>query len=659
MKKLYPGIAFILVFAMLVPARGGTQSITVSQETFPNPFNTGFGNPATNNSNGNFTGSIGSWTASGDNIAAIAVIPAYYSPVTCAIKFVNWNTAGKGAGTCRATSPLVNLSGYNCTPSMNMTFRLYTHTCNAADINTFLDLEFSTDNGTSWTSAWSMSSATIFNNWGTSNIATITVPISQAYRVANFRYRFSGLKPANQPDNFYVFVDDITILANPCATALKLGNQVWYDRNTDGNKQGNEDLLANVTVNLYSDVNNDNIPDGAAISSTVTNSWGWYNFSNLGAGNYIIGVIPPGGYTKGIVNGGDPDNNTDNDNNGISLVNGEVRGNAITLSAAAEKDSTGNTSSNYNATYDIGLIGTGAIGDYLWDDANRNGLQDAFETGLSGRQVLLKNAAGTATLATTQTDSNGRYRFNYLGPGSYTLKFPGVNLKVPTPALVGSNMEINSKPDSSSSTYLVTLAANQVNLTIDAGYKSMGILPIVLGEFTGMYRNGFTQLNWTTMVEDNLDHFIVERSTDASSYEEIGYVVAKGGSATAAYAFADLLVKPGMNYYRIKTVDKDGGVNYTKVVAVNTSAKGVSLLLVYPNPFGHKVQVKIESESGETARIRVLNIAGVVIRQQDEVIRQGENIFVVKDVSQLPPGIYYLEIVTGEKNFSTKILKQE
>jgi len=659
MKKIYTGILLIALFSGLLNMPGKAQSITISQETFPNQFNTGFGNPATNNSNGNFTGSAGTWTASGDNIAAIAVVPAYYSPVTCAIKIVNWNTAGKGAGTCRAVSPAINLAGYNCAPAMNLTFKLYTYASNAADVNTFLTLEFSTDNGNSWTSAWSMSSATIYNTWGGNNLTTITVPVSQAFRVSNFRYRFSGLKPANQPIDFYVFIDDVTLLANPCTTSLKLGNQVWHDRNTDGNKQGNEDPLANVTVNLYNDANNDNVPDGSPIISTTTNNAGWYNFNNLGAGNYIVGVVPLAGFTKGIVNGGDPDNNNDNDNNGVSFVNGEVRGNAVSLSAGAEKDSLGNSNSSYNATYDIGLIGTASLGDYLWDDANRNGLQDAFENGLGGRQVLLKNAAGTATLATTQTDSYGKYRFDYLAPGTYTLKFPGIQLKVPTPALVGSNMEINSKPDTSSSSYLVTLSANQVNLTIDAGYKSQGVLPIILGDFIGVYRNGFTQLNWNTLSEQNLDHFIVERSSDASSYAEIGYVVAKGGSGNTGYMFSDLLVKPGMNYYRIKSVDKDGEISYTKVVAVNTSAKGVSLLLVYPNPFGHKVQVKIESETNASARIRILNMGGAVIRQQDEIVRTGANIFVVKDVSGLPPGIYYLEIIAGDINFTTKIIKQE
>ena len=161
MKHFYSLIAGMVLLLTLTNGSSSAQSITVSQETFPNQFNAGFGNPATNNSNGNFTGSTGVWTASSNATAALAVIQAYYSPVTNAIKIVNWNTSGKAAGDCRAVSPSVNLSNYNCTPAMNMTFRLYTHSCAAADPNTTMQMDISADNGASWAMAYSISSATI------------------------------------------------------------------------------------------------------------------------------------------------------------------------------------------------------------------------------------------------------------------------------------------------------------------------------------------------------------------------------------------------------------------------------------------------------------------------------------------------------------------
>src|SRR5262245_32190606 len=50
-----------------------------------------------------------------------------------------------------------------------------------------------------------------------------------------------------------------------------------------------------------------------------------------------------------------------------------------------------------------------SIGDFVWRDANANGLQDAGETGLAGVTVKL---IGGGTTRTTTTNSSGYYAFD-------------------------------------------------------------------------------------------------------------------------------------------------------------------------------------------------------------------------------------------------------
>lgn len=134
--------------------------------------------------------------------------------------------------------------------------------------------------------------------------------------------------------------------------SLVLGDRVWYDTNNNGINDATENGIANVVVKLYKDDNNDNVADGAAIATTTTNSTGYYQFSGLTAGNYIVGIVIPNGYMSSSVNGGDPDNNTDLDDNGQVLVGGnEIRGLAITLAIGTEP-----TNGNTNNTYDFGLL---------------------------------------------------------------------------------------------------------------------------------------------------------------------------------------------------------------------------------------------------------------------------------------------------------------
>ena len=208
---------FVIGSFLLISFCGFAQTV-IHNETFPNQFNVNFG--TSNSSNGTFVGSTGTWTSSvnSNSLCAIAVIPAYYSAVTNAIKIVNWNTSGLGAADCHAASPTVDLSTYTCAPSLDLSFKLYTYTCTSSDPNTFLKVEFSSNNGSTWTSVWSISSAQIFAAYGANGLTTITVGIPAAYRVSGFKYRFSGYKPANEPNNFYQFIDDAKITATACNT---------------------------------------------------------------------------------------------------------------------------------------------------------------------------------------------------------------------------------------------------------------------------------------------------------------------------------------------------------------------------------------------------------------------------------------------------------
>lgn len=138
--------------------------------------------------------------------------------------------------------------------------------------------------------------------------------------------------------------------AGYCPVNLQLGNRVWYDTNNNGINDAAENGIRNVTVNLYKDDNNDNVADGAALATVLTDVNGNYLFSNLAPGNYIVGAVTPKGYMSSAVNGGDPDNNTDLDDNGQVAAGAEMRGLAITITGGGEP------SGNTNNTYDFGFL---------------------------------------------------------------------------------------------------------------------------------------------------------------------------------------------------------------------------------------------------------------------------------------------------------------
>ena len=81
-----------------------------------------------------------------------------------------------------------------------------------------------------------------------------------------------------------------------------------------------------------------------------------------------------------------------------------------------------------NPTVDAGLktpiipIQYGSIGDYVWFDTNKDGLQTNGEPAVKGIKVYLTNALGVI-LDSTKTDVNGKYLFDSLVTGTYKVKF--------------------------------------------------------------------------------------------------------------------------------------------------------------------------------------------------------------------------------------------
>jgi len=117
---------------------------------------------------------------------------------------------------------------------------------------------------------------------------------------------------------------------------------------------------------------------------------------------------------------------------------------------------------------DNGLI-PASLGDFVWSDLNRNGVQNAGEHGVAGVSIALAGtptAGGSVNLSTT-TDSIGVYLFPAVLPGTYTLTvMPPAGFSF-APPLQGSNPALDSDFDLFTGQAGVILSTD--NLDVDAG----------------------------------------------------------------------------------------------------------------------------------------------------------------------------------------------
>jgi hypothetical protein len=105
-----------------------------------------------------------------------------------------------------------------------------------------------------------------------------------------------------------------------------------------------------------------------------------------------------------------------------------------------------------------------AVGDSVWRDDNRSGIQDAGESPASRVSVQLLNNDGEV-VASTMSDSSGRYLFDSLQAGTYSVRFAGVPEEFRlTPAAAGDQRAADSDPDYSGLTPPFTLGVGEPNV---------------------------------------------------------------------------------------------------------------------------------------------------------------------------------------------------
>ncbi|MEX1018730.1 MAG: SdrD B-like domain-containing protein, partial [Litorilinea sp.] len=178
----------------------------------------------------------------------------------------------------------------------------------------------------------------------------------------------------------------------------RIGNLVWLDLNANGTYEpaNGETPMAGVTVDLYRDLNGDGDldPGEPRLATTVTAAGidaaqfgadGNYIFNGLPVGDYIVDVSDRDGVLAGYWQSDGPNDGQNN--------NSQVDPYAVNIAQGGE-----------NLTADFGYyVLPAAVGNWVWLDSNRDGIQNDGEIGINDVPVILTVTYPDDTQVVVQT----------------------------------------------------------------------------------------------------------------------------------------------------------------------------------------------------------------------------------------------------------------
>jgi uncharacterized repeat protein (TIGR01451 family) len=323
-----------------------------------------------------------------------------------------------------------------------------------------------------------------------------------------------------------------------------IGDTVWNDLDGNGAQDIGEPGLDNVRV--YLDANDNNAFDPLE-QNVLTAGGGLYVFNDLAAGTYPVRIDTatlPAGYQPTY-----------------DLDGGDDHEASVLLLAGENRDDVDFGYQQQNAS----------IGDYVWNDADNDGVQDGEESGIDGVTVRLWRdndndgliGGGDTDLGVETTNGGGLYSFTGLPAGDYLVEVTDIG-----GALAGYNLTGGTEPHD------VTLTAGLSYDTADFGYYQPPLATASIGDRVwndldgdGVQDDGETNLAgvrvYLDLDGDNAYDAGDEptATTDANGLYTIGGLTA--GTYTARIDTSTLAA--GF----IQTYDLNGGLDHEASVTLN------------------------------------------------------------------------------------------
>ncbi len=173
---------------------------------------------------------------------------------------------------------------------------------------------------------------------------------------------------------------------------------------------------------------------------------------------------------------------------------------------------------------------------------------------------------------------------------------------------------------------------------------SKSALPVALSLFEANVENCDIRLAWTAESETTFSHYDLQRSTQGAIFRTIQTIASDRAGTARTYQYLDQEASK-INYYRLRMVDLDGRIEYSKTLTVNLDCYDGKRMIIFPNPAVHEqhtvLNVKLFSQDPQ-ATLAITDLTGRNLKTMILPVQQDWNMIRL-NISDLAAGTYFIQ----------------
>lgn len=184
-------------------------------------------------------------------------------------------------------------------------------------------------------------------------------------------------------------------------------------------------------------------------------------------------------------------------------------------------------------------------------------------------------------------------------------------------------------------------------------------LPIKLLSFNAERKSNDVTLSWKISNELNMKQYELERADNNGNFKTVATVKSLNSLKDQSYTVTD---KNAFNLaasvqYRLKQVDGDGSVNYSRVVTVKSTA--VITDVTFANPFNGSLKLQLNLAASQLVSVSVYDMQGkLVASEKPTMYNASASTIILNSTANLKSGLYVLKLNAGTEQAVYKVVKQ-